>query len=234
VQEDKGKLHSHQKLIKKRFIIWGHFTTIEGEMKPTAACNYCGTTYACDSKLNGTIAMRTHIESQCLKYPFGKVKNNQLTLAFKPKEEGEISRRLVPHVYNFEACKKTLAEMIILDELSFRFVEGLGLRRFRSAAQPRFHPIPCHITMAKACFRVFLDENYKLKEALREQWVCLTTNTWTSVQNLNYMCLTVHFIDSDWKMHKRILSFRLVKITRVKHLERRLRYVCLIGGYTRF
>ena len=79
-------------------------------------------------------------------------------LAFKPKEEGESSGRLVPHVYNFEACKKALAEMIILDELSFRFVERLGFRRFMSVTQPRFHPIPCCITMAKACFRVFLDE----------------------------------------------------------------------------
>ena len=25
------------------------------------------------------------------------------------------------------------------------------------------------------------------------------------------MCLTAHFIDSDWKIHKRILSFCLVK-----------------------
>ena len=122
------------------------------------ACNYCGTTYACDSKLNGTTSMRTHIESQCLKYPFRKVENNQSTLAFKPKEEGESSGILVPYVYNFEACKKALTEMIILDELSFRFVESLGFRRFMSVTQPRFHLIPYCITMAKACFRVFLDE----------------------------------------------------------------------------
>ena len=51
-------------------------------------------------------------------------------LAFKPKEEGESSGRLVPHVFNFEACKKALVEMIILNELSFRFVEGLGSKRF--------------------------------------------------------------------------------------------------------
>ena len=71
-------------------------------------------------------------------------------------------------MFNFEACKKALTEMIILDELSFRFVEGLGFRRFMFVAQPRFHPIPCSTTMAKACFRVFLDEKQKLKEALIE------------------------------------------------------------------
>ena len=37
--------------------------------------------------------------------------------------------------------------------------------------------------------------------------MCLTTDIWTSVQNLNYMCLTCHFIDDAWKLHKRILNF---------------------------
>ena len=146
--------------------------------------------------------MKTHIQSQCRKYPYRKEEKNQSTIAFKPKEEGESCGRLVPHVFNFKACKKTMAKMIILDELSFRFMEGLGFRRFMSIAQPRFHPIHCHTTMAKACFGVFLDEKQKLKEALREQRICLTIDTWTSIQNLNYMCLTTQFIDSDWKIHE--------------------------------
>ena len=99
--------------------------------------------------------MKTHIQSQCLNR---KEEKNQSTLAFKPKEEEESGGRLVTHVFNFEACKKALAEMIILDELSFRFVEGLGFRRFMFVAQPRFHLIPCRTTMAKTCFRVFLNE----------------------------------------------------------------------------
>ena len=139
-----------------------------GGGEPKATCNYYGTTYACDSKLNGTTALKTHIQSRYLKYPYRKEEKKLSTLAFKPKEEGESSGRLMPYVFNFEACKKALAEMIILDELSFRFVESLGFRKFMSIAQPMFHPIPCHTTMAKACFRVFLDEKQKLKEALKE------------------------------------------------------------------
>ena len=161
-----------------------------GGGEPKATCNYYGTTYACESKLNDTTAMKTHIQSRYLNYPYRKEEKNQSTLAFKPNEEGESSGRLLPYVFNFKACKKALAEMIILDELSFRFVEGLGFRKFMSIAQPMFHPIPCSTTIAKAWFRVFLDEKQKLKDALREQWVCLTIDTWTSIQNLNYMCLT--------------------------------------------
>ena len=177
--------------------------------------------------MNDTTAMKTHIQSQYLKYPYRKEEKNQSTLAFKPKEEEESGGRLVAHVFNFEACKKALAEMIILDELSFSFVEGLGFRRFMFVAQPRFHLIPCRTTMAKTSFRAFLNEKQKLKEALREQQFCLTTDTWASIQNLNYMCLTTHFIDSDWKIHKRILSFRLVENYKGKTLGKAVE-MCLL------
>ena len=41
--------------------------------------------------------------------------------------------------------------------------------------------------------------------------VSLTTDTWTSIQNVSYLCLTTHFIDSNWNVHKRILNFTVVK-----------------------
>ncbi|KAL4315695.1 hypothetical protein AHAS_Ahas15G0210800 [Arachis hypogaea] len=37
--------------------------------------------------------------------------------------------------------------------------------------------------------------------------VCITVDNWSSCQNMAYMCLTVHFIDVDWKLQKRILNF---------------------------
>ena len=67
-----------------------------------------------------------------------------------------------------------------------------------------------------------------MKEALREQRFCLTTDTWTSIQNLNYMCLTTHFIDSNWKIHKRILSFRLVENYKGKTLGKAVE-MCLLN-----
>ena len=42
------------------------------------------------------------------------------------------------------------------------------------------------------------------------QRISLTTNTSTSIENINYMCLIAHFIDDDWQYHKRILNFHQV------------------------
>ena len=57
---------------------------------------------------------------------------------------------------------------------------------------------------------LYLEEKEKLKEVLRNQRVCLTTDTWTSVQNMNYMSLTVHWINDQWKLERKVLNFCFV------------------------
>ena len=61
--------------------------------------------------------------------------------------------------------------------------------------------------MARDVIDIYGVEREKLREALKGRKVCLTIDTWTSIQNLNYMSLIGHFIDDDWNLHKRILNF---------------------------
>ena len=58
------------------------------------------------------------------------------------------------------------------------------------------------------------------------QRVCLTTDTWTSIQNVNYMVLTAHFIDNDWKLQKRILNFCTISSHKGDDIARSIEY-CL-------
>nr|XP_011463596.1 PREDICTED: zinc finger BED domain-containing protein RICESLEEPER 2-like [Fragaria vesca subsp. vesca] len=51
----------------------------------------------------------------------------------------------------------------------------------------------------------------ELKNTLKKLRVNLTIDTWTSVQNINYMVLTAHFIDINWKMHKRVINFAVIQ-----------------------
>ena len=106
-----------------------------------------------------------------------------------------------------EAVSRAPVEIIVIDKLSFRFVEGVGFRRFCGVLQPKFKTIPSRTTITRDIVGIFNHEKHKLKKALRGLRVCLTTYTWTSIQNLNYMCLTAHFIDDDWKLQKRIINF---------------------------
>ncbi|CAN1142012.1 Zinc finger BED domain-containing protein RICESLEEPER 2 [Linum perenne] len=101
--------------------------------------------------------------------------------------------------------------MIIIDELPFRFVEHLGFNYFMSIACPRFI-MPSRRTVTRDSWDFYLDMKAKLKEVFMvcEGRIYLTTDTWTSIKQMNYMCLTAHFIDRDWKLRKKIIGFRQV------------------------
>lgn len=110
--------------------------------------------------------------------------------------------------FSKEACRDALAKMVILDELPFRFVEGEGFCNFCGVDVPKFD-LPSRITIQRDVLRLVEDEKMKLKSSLENNCVrvCLTTDTWTSLQNINYMVLTAHYIDNEWKLQKRILNF---------------------------
>ncbi|KAK9283951.1 hypothetical protein L1049_012208 [Liquidambar formosana] len=99
--------------------------------------------------------------------------------------------------------------MIIVDELLFRHLEKEGFRSFCAVLEPKF-TLLCRTTVTRDSMKLFYEEKGKLKKALKKQRICLTTYTWTSIQNLNYMCLIAHWIDANWNLQKRILNFCLV------------------------
>ena len=55
--------------------------------------------------------------------------------------------------------------------------------------------------------KLFMENKKLLKNHLKNEHLCLTTDTSSSAHNYNYMCLTAHLIDQDWKLQKRILNF---------------------------
>jgi hypothetical protein len=101
--------------------------------------------------------------------------------------------------------------MVIVGELPFKFMEGERFHDFMKTVQSRFKIHSCY-TVMKDCMKIFISEKEKLRAMflITDDRVCLTTDTWTSVQNLNYICVTCHFIDSDWNLHKRIINFSLI------------------------
>ena len=153
--------------------------------------------------------MRAHL-LKCKKIP-GVIDTSQTTLSFQTKKtsgvKGEFSNELVVAKFSIERIQIALARMIIVDELPFRFVEHDGFIYFIGVVEPRF-PVPSRLTMARDCIKLWLGEKEKLISYLKlGQRVSLTTDTWTSIQNLNYICLTCHYIDGDWTYQKRILNF---------------------------
>ncbi|XP_062007668.1 uncharacterized protein LOC133724822 [Rosa rugosa] len=90
-------------------------------VKERAKCNYCGTDLACDSYGNGTSSLRRHIQEVCKKYP-GKVdlESGQQVLSTGGTKE------LVMVKWSQEACREAACKMIVMDELTFSFIERPG------------------------------------------------------------------------------------------------------------
>ena len=216
---------------RKKSIAWDHFEKIkisEGQFK--AVCHYCQKTYCANSKGHGTTNLLNHTPNY-VKNPNKASLRGQQTLAFEPKMNGEEGFQLVPTAFTVEASRKALTEIIILDELPFRFVEGYGFQRYSTTLQPKLQirDIPSRQTVARDVIGINGVEREKLREALKGRRVCLTMDTWTSIQNLCYMSLTGHFIDDDWNLHKRILNFCQVEDHRGKTIGRKIECVCVSG-----
>nr|KYP41095.1 Putative AC transposase [Cajanus cajan] len=113
--------------------------------------------------------------------------------------------------FNQKFCCYVLARMIVIDELPFKFVENPGFSEFVSALLPQFE-IPSKKTIAKYCMGMYIFEKEILKSnlSLNKQMVSLTTDTWTSIQDRNYLCVTAHYIDEGWELNKKTLSFGLI------------------------
>jgi len=117
--------------------------------------------------------------------------------------------------------------MIIRDELPFSHVENVGFRDLMQEVQPKFDP-PSRRTIARDVWNLFQLENGKIKSVLSHpsHRVSITTDTWTSLQKINYMVVTAHFIDVDWHLHKRIISFYVIPNHKCETIGKLLDY-CL-------
>jgi hypothetical protein len=112
--------------------------------------------------------------------------------------------------YSEKTIRETFCEIIIVEEFPFSFVGKSGVKKMFRVLKPRFTLPSCYIVM-KDCVKFMTKKDMMEKKLMMaSQRVCLTTDTWTSIQNRNYMVVTGHFIDLSWKYHKRILAFRQV------------------------
>lgn len=186
---------------RKMSYVWDHFNENHDPKHPRVVCNYCGVSYASKNRRNGTSNMRAHLENQCKKYPLRVNRDRQSLLSFKTKQGADNlnTTSLKAHVYNYESCRKSLAKMIIRDELPFRFDEVEGFIAYSNTLEPRF-TLPSRVTVARDCMQIYAEERAKLSLILKNQRVCLTTDTWSSIQNFNNMCLTAHWVDCDWRL----------------------------------
>ncbi|KAL5555235.1 hypothetical protein UlMin_037471 [Ulmus minor] len=149
----------------KKSTVWEHFTNLKvgKNQEPRASCNYCGKSYASDTRRVGTSSMWGHLNNQCPKYPLRVLDKKQKLLSFEATNE--LSGALKAVIFNQNDCRDALCRMVVIDELPFRFVGGFGFRSFCAVLQSRF-VIPSRMTIARDVVRLYNSEMEKLKKEL--------------------------------------------------------------------
>ncbi|CAB4263762.1 unnamed protein product [Prunus armeniaca] len=181
--------------------VWTQFEIlpIDENNEQRAKCMKCGQKYLCDSRY-GTGNLKRHIES-CVKTDTRDL--GQLLLS---KSDGAILTR--SSKFDPMKFRELLVMAIIMQDLPFQFVEYAGIRQLFNYVCADIKLVS-HNTAKADVLSLYNREKAKLKEILGSVpgRVCLTSDLWTSITTDGYLCLTVHFIDVNWKLQKRILNF---------------------------
>ncbi|KAK8290461.1 hypothetical protein V6Z12_D07G263700 [Gossypium hirsutum] len=186
--------------------VWDEMTKLECENKNElkAQCNHCKTIFSAKSS-SGTSHSRRHLNS-CLK----KVNKDitQYTIGIQPSPKG------VPSIknYKFDAdeCRKAISTFLVCGKHSFRTVEEPGFKYMMRIASPNFKNINRYTT-ARDVLMYYAKERDRVKEEFAKApgLICLTSDNWNSEHtNDEYICVTAHWVDKDWKLQKRIIRFR--------------------------
>ncbi|KAI4380462.1 hypothetical protein MLD38_006651 [Melastoma candidum] len=202
---------------KKKSVVWEHFT-IENVSPGVrrACCNQCKQSFAYSqgTKVAGTSHLKRHIaKGICPGILRIRDKSHVSPASAPAKIVSDAPKRryrtsAAPYVpFDQDRCRHEMAKMIIMHDYPLDMVEQPGFVSFVQNLQPRFELVSFSAVQGD-CIATFLSEKQgvmKFIEGMPGRF-CLTVDLWTSSQNLGYLFLTGHFMDHDWKMHRRLLN----------------------------
>ncbi|KAM0879639.1 hypothetical protein ACQ4PT_034099 [Festuca glaucescens] len=210
---------------KKKSLVWEHFTIEDAAGGATrACCKLCKQTfaYSSGSKIAGTSHLKRHITlGSCPKI---KSQEHKLALASTVGTDndgdGTVERRskrryrytgYANSSFDQDRSCSYLAKMIILHDYPLHIVQQPTFTAFIDSLQPRFRVADVD-AMEGEVYAVYQKEKEGLLQAFSTMpgRISLTIGLWTTSQTLGYVSLAGQFIDSEWKLHRRMLKFMMV------------------------
>ncbi|KAM2359051.1 hypothetical protein ACFX1X_007811 [Malus domestica] len=176
-------------------------TDNNGEKSFMAECKHCKLLVPAHPITHGTMGILKHLRKCPGSSLFENVDPSQPTLT-----QARIGGPVVTHTFNQKRLDKRCVRWIIISEMPFRVVDQEDFRDFIRDLNPKYK-LPNRHKVAAAVLELYVEEKAKIKSVIEGLRVSITTDTWTSIQMINYMVITAHFLDTNWGLHKRILNF---------------------------
>lgn len=213
-----------EKKRKQKSLVWEHFTQAEeiigGKIVRRATCIYCGSTLSCVST-SGTGHLRRHIHDHCKKVPHHLKGQQQISFT---RSTSVCDSSVTPSnilmsensnfIYNQQNMRDYMAKYVVATDQSFSFGDNTILEWFiQNSIQPAFERIPKD-TLISDIIRNYEQMKSNIKNQLSEfnGVISFTSDIWMSCnERLGYVCVTSHYINSDWQLEKKIIAFRLLE-----------------------
>ncbi|XP_072991873.1 zinc finger BED domain-containing protein RICESLEEPER 2-like [Typha latifolia] len=207
---------------RKKSMVWEHFTVeaVSGGCT-RACCKLCKQTfaYSSGSKIAGTSHLKRHIAlGSCPKIKSQERAQLALTSGTNadggttdpPKRRYRLSG-FANATFDQDLSYTYLAKMIILHDYPLHIVEQPAFISFIESLQPRFRMVDVN-GIEGEILKIYQKEKQNLMQAFGAMpgRVSLTIGLWMTSQTLGYVSLMGQFIDTDWKLHRRMLNFMMV------------------------
>ena len=201
---------------RKKSMVWEHFSTEESEGCTKACCNHCKGifAYSSGSKMVGTSHLKRHITlGHCpvikgQEPSAGGTDNGGQGTIVKPSKRSHTCAGYGNASFNPDLSSSYLAKMIILHDYPLHVVQQPTFISFIEGLQPHFKVVTTNAMEAEV-YAIYLKERDKLLKEVGNipGRINLTIGWWTTSQTLGYVSIAGQFIDSEWKMHRKMLNF---------------------------
>ncbi|KAK0574519.1 hypothetical protein LWI29_024902 [Acer saccharum] len=186
--------------------VWQCFQIVQmrlpdGSIGPRAKCKFCPKDYS--SSRNGTGHLRRHM-LKCMP-AHGQVDTTTQT-QLQRHPDGSVTT----WQYDPEHARNCLALFIAQTDQPINFANNVFFQELITFAFcPQFQPVS-RTTTRNDLIRLFGSARDDLNAELHSLnvSVALTSDIWNACSKQDYLCVTGHYLNSDWKLTKRILGFR--------------------------
>ncbi|KAL5723936.1 hypothetical protein ACHQM5_007269 [Ranunculus cassubicifolius] len=181
---------------------WKHLDKVnlkklDGSIEPRARCRYCNEIMSYDSTL-GMYYLRKHSED-CIR---------RITAQIRKEDKDPPIENLETYVCDQAKATRAAVRFIITEERGFNMAETPAFVNFCRLGNPQLKPIPSRI-VRNVVMKFFGEEKPMLKSLLKTTpgRICISVNSWTTEEGRGYTCIAAHYVDADWKLNKRVISF---------------------------
>ena len=110
--------------------------------------------------------------------------------------------------FDYEKFRNLVTQDLVMHDLPFQFVEYAGIRSIFTYFHPAIQLVSWNTTKSDT-FKLYKKENEILKSLLEIALgrVYFTSDLLTLLTSDWYLCLTCHYIDRNWNLKKKALSF---------------------------